>query len=161
MGVESFTMMMRARRYTAIAEVDQAIRRYRHVQFLRSDTLGVAYEYADGDHLFEVLLRGCDTQANFDLSIRFALCNPDSIESHFAVFVRWAIQQWQPTVIWLMSSKFRKTPLSPDDYDTFLRQDMHREIEALRESWQASFGRRRGPVRVCDAYTFARVTNAA
>ncbi len=160
MGIESFGIKMRAQRHSPIAAIDHAIRSLPFVRFVRADVVGIAYEHFDQRHLIEMLLTGYDAEAEFDLSVRFALCNPDAVQRPFIEFVRWAIAQWQPSTVWLLTSRFRKTPLLPPDYDSFLTRDGCADIQALRESWQARFGGKRGPVRVADAYSFAGVTNA-
>jgi len=155
MGIESFGVVMRAERSSALSSIRQALQSYPNLRLLDERASEVAYEFHDGECLFEVLLRGTDREKEFDLNVRFALCNPDIVEQRFLDFIFWAKRLWQPR-LWQMSSVSKeKVDFNPDELHLF-EERAPSEIRALRSAWQKTFGVKRGAVRVTDVYSWIR-----
>src|ERR1051325_2552559 len=130
MGIESFGVLMRGQRLTSREVPRRTLELYPNLKLISEDISEAAFEYFDGQCLFEVLCRGKDTDREFDISARFALCNPDEIEFRFLDFIEWARAQWQPH-LWMMSSVSKeKTEFSPDELRQF-QERAPREISAL------------------------------
>jgi len=155
MGIESFNVVLRAKRTASIEDIRRAVLSFPNVHFVKADECGLAFEFNDDTHLMEILLRGQDSDAEFDLCVRFALCNPDGIEEKFKQFVTWAACQWRPTIWQLSSAKKGKTSFEPEEVDLFLK-GVTEEIDALRRVWQRAFGSKRGPVRVDEVFRWIK-----
>ncbi len=158
MGIESFSVTLRAKRTEPIESVRRELESYPHFKLLSRDGRGLSFEYADGECIIEALLRGTDQEAEFDVCVRFALCNPDVVEKRFIEFIRWAKDRWNPDQLWQMTSVSKdKSTFGPDELDEFLKR-VPSEVQALRAVWQRAFGPKRGAVRVADAYQWVRLS---
>jgi hypothetical protein len=151
MGIESFGVVLRAKRTLPIKEIRSAVLSFPNVHFVKDDNSGSSFEYNDGEHLVELLLRGSDKDAEFDLCVRFALCNPDGVEGKFTRLIAWAASRWRPAIWQLSSATKQKTQFSPDESDVFLA-NVREEVRALGQVWQKAFGIKRGLVRVEDVF---------
>lgn len=151
MGVAAFQIVLRAERITSMKSIKESIQSLNNIRFVGQDHLGFAYEYHDGKYLYEILLRGDDTDLEFDASVRFALCNPDGIEQVFLVFIKWALISWHPSIYLFTSVLKQKVFYEKNEVHLFL-ENAHSEIQAMRDFWQQSFGTKRGAVRVEDVF---------
>jgi hypothetical protein len=153
MAIESFGVLMRAEHSAVRRPPRQVLKSYPHLKLLAEDASEAAYEYFDGECLFEVLCRGKETDREFDVFVRFALCNPDQVERRFLDFIEWARGQWQPR-LWMMSSVSKeKVSFSPGELHEF-QEAAPTQIRALRAVWQKAFGSKRGAVRVKEVYSW-------
>ena len=151
MSIESFSVTLRAKHQEPIESVRRDLESYPYFKLLNRDRRGLSFEYADGECIIEALLRGTDQEAEFDLCVRFALCNPDAVEQRFAEFITWAKDHWHPQ-LWQMTSVSKdKTSFGSDELDEFLVR-LPSEVQAVRAVWQRAFGSKRGAVRVEDVY---------
>lgn len=155
MGIESFGVVLRAERSSSLTSIRQVLQSYENLKLLKEGGSEATYECDDGECLFEVLLRGDDNEKEFDLSVRFSLCNPDAVESRFLEFIAWAGRRWHPQ-LWQMSSASKeKVSFNPDELHLF-EERAPSEIRTLRNAWQRTFGMKRGAVRVKDVYNWLK-----
>lgn len=80
MGCEDFQVMLKSRIVKKVSEVRQFLAKHPNIAMLGDLT----YEYSDGEHVVEFELRASE---KLELSIRFALCNPASVDSVFIALV--------------------------------------------------------------------------
>lgn len=81
MGCEDFQVMLKSRAAENFSEVKNFLAAYPNITALGNSN----YEYRDGKHVVEFEIR---LSESIELSIRFALCNPASIDEVFVALVK-------------------------------------------------------------------------
>ncbi len=151
MGIEAFTITINAERTSSMEKVHKSVEVLKHIKFLNTYKDETTYEFYDGKHLFEILIRENENYNYFQINVRFALSNYDTIEPLFLNFVEWCLNQWKASIILQTSLLKKKIEYEVNEALLFL-QLAPDEIKALRDYWLSNFQSKRGPVRVEDAY---------
>jgi hypothetical protein len=147
MGIESFGVLLRSERHFSIEEINTSIRLLESVNVVFEGDSESSYEYFDGKHLYEILISGSNYEAEFDVNVRFALCNYESIDLIFIKFVSWVISKWNPS-IYLHSSLLKEKVFYDKSEAILFCKNVQSEIKPLRKMWQQQFGTKQEPVRV-------------
>jgi hypothetical protein len=158
MGIESFNILVRAERNASMDFIKESVLAFGNIKFVETNELGDSYEYFDDKYLFEILIRGDDLNSEFDINIRFALCNEDGIEDVFLSFVKSIAERWNLT-IYLLSSILKERNFFDRNETQLFFEKVSLEIQALRLFWQKNFGNKRGPIRPDDVFGWIEQSN--
>jgi len=120
-GCEDFQVMLKSRESNFIAVCD-FLKSHSKIRLV-ADTY---FEYQDDSHLIEFEVR--DTDGKADVSLRFALCNPDTIDD---VFLR---------LIDSLSNRFSLDVFVMDVFDGESSVDIMGNILYKRGLWKNDFG---------------------
>jgi hypothetical protein len=151
-GVESYLLRLRGRR----SDVDSAVEYAQNAFGLAPDpeqtVLSNAYSYSayrDGLHVIEFEYFRKD--ARFEISIRFALCNPSSIDQVFLGIVRSLMKKFDMTAqICEQLPKGEQTEYSVTEEDRF-SANYSWSVEKSRERWRQMFGTEQAGLSVSNA----------
>lgn len=158
MGVESFSILLRAERLNSIASVLETIESFGQTKFVKKTEFGNYYEYYDAKYLFEILVRGDNEKIECDVNIRFSLCNEDGIENVFLKFVKTLTENFTFSIYLLSSLQKEKTFFDKNETELFL-ETAKSEIQSLKKFWQKSFGNKRGAIRSEEVFDWLEESN--
>jgi hypothetical protein len=152
MGMESFTVMMFSN-----APLDAILDFFHARGFVGADSSrfwmeGIYLEFVTAEFIVEGLIQKQDKQIN--VSLRFALSNPDAVDACLRTLILSFFNQW-PTQVSFMSGTRKDLDFSPQDKDALL-QALDEQMPILRELWQSRINNyKTAPIRVSEAYKFS------
>ena len=91
------------------------------------------------------------------LAARFSLCSYDSIDDIFVEIVNHILSD-RDAEVWLMTSALKEKNHYPPGELIWLASALPDEIKAMRQYWQSLFGKKQGPIRTKDSFSFVGLT---